>query len=177
MKKMSYNVSRAHNVNTYDYVKNQAAVLRDIIGREEFNRGEYEKKTSFWNKDRFRFSHRGLGFGAARKWGFIEVVRQEPRFMKEESVMVTSSGKRVCSAEEYRKMDETVIATIKSTWGELECKKMLSTKGDQYLNIYRWNDENYRKWLDEGRDMINERIRHEIEELMKRIATLNSEMI
>ena len=175
MKKMSYNASRSHNINTYDYVKNQAPILRDIIGREEFTRDEYEKKTSF--QDEGHFSHHGLCLDAAREWGFVEVVRQEPRFVKEESVMVTSSGRRVCSVEEYSKMDKTVITTIESTWGELKCKKMLSQKGNQYRNIYRWNDENYHKWLDEGRDMINDRTRYEIDKLMERIATLKSEMI
>lgn len=175
MKKMSYDVSRSHNIDTYDYVKRQAPILRDMMGCKEFTRDEYEKKTSFWNKG--RISHRGLCLDSAREWGFVEIVRQEPRFVKEESVMVTSSGRRVCSAEEYNKMDETVIATIESAWGELKCKKMLSQKGNQYRNIYRWNDEIYHKWLDEGRDMINERTRCEIDKLMERIATLKNEMI
>lgn len=175
MKKMSYCVSRSHNINTYDYIKNQAPILRDIVGREEFTRDEYEKKTSVWYEG--SFFHLGLGLDAAREWGFVEVVRQEPRFVKEESVMVTSSGRRVCSAEEYRKMDEAVVAAIETVCGKLMCKKMLSPKGNQYRNIYRWNDENYLKWLDEGRDMINEKTRYEIDKLMERIATLKSEMI
>lgn len=127
--------------------------------------------------DEGHFSHYGLCLDSAREWGFVEVVRQEPRFVKEESVMVTSSGRRVCSAEEYNKMDETVIATIESAWGKLMCKKMLSPKGNQYRNIYRWNDEIYHKWLDEGREMINDRTRYEIDKLMERIAALKSEMI
>lgn len=175
MKKMSYNASRSHNVSTYDYVKLQAPILRDIVGREEFTRDEYEKKTSFW--DEGHFSHHGLCLDSAREWGFVEVVRQEPRFVKEESVMVTSSGRRVCSAEEYRKMDEAVVAAIETVCGKLKCKKMLSPKGNQYRNIYRWNDEIYHKWIDEGRDMINERTCYEIDKLMERIATLKSEMI
>lgn len=175
MKKMSCNASRSHNVSTYDYVKLQAPILRDIVGREEFTRDEYEKKTSFW--DEGHLSHHGLCLASAREWGFVEVVRQEPRFVREESVMVTSNGRRVCSAEEYRKMDEAVVAVIEMACGKLMCKKMLSPKGDQYCNIYRWNDEIYHKWLDEGRDMINEKTRYEIDKLMERIATLKSEMI
>lgn len=175
MKKMSYNASRAHNVTTYDYVKHQALILRDRVGREEFTRDEYEKKTSFWDED--HFSHYGLCLGSAREWGFVEVVRQEPRFVKEESVMVNSSGRRICSAEEYRKMDEAVVAAIETVCGKLKCKKMFYPYANQYRNIYRWNDENYHKWLDEGRDMINERTRYEIDKLMERIATLKSEMI
>lgn len=175
MKKMSYNVSRSHNINTYDYVKNQAPILRDKVGREEFTRNEYEEKTSFlWEG---RIFHRGLGLDAAREWGFVEVVRQEPLFVKEESIMVTSSGRRVCSAEEYSKMDEAVVAAIETVCGKLMCKKMLSPRGNQYRNVYRWNDEIYHKWLDEGRDMINEKTRYEIDKLMERIATLKSEMI
>lgn len=175
MKKMAYHASRSHNINTYDYVKNQAPILRDKVGREEFTRNEYEEKTSFlWEG---RLFHHGLGLDTAREWGFVEVVRQEPLFVKEESVMVTPSGRRVCSAEEYRKMDEAVVAAIETVCGKLMCKKMLSPKGNHYRNIYRWNDENYRKWLDEGRDMINEKTRYEIDELMERIATLKSEMI
>ena len=176
MKMMSYNVSRSHNVNTYDYVKTEAPILREMVGCEEFTREEYERKTSFWEEG-CRLCHRGLGLDAAREWGFVEVVRQEPRFVKEEFVMVTSRGHRVCSAEEYRKMDETVIATIETVWGKLMCKKMLSPSGNQYRNIYRWNDENYHKWLNEGRDMINKRTCCEIKTLMERIETLKREMI
>lgn len=175
MKKMSYNASRPHNINTYGYVKLQAPILRDIVGREEFTRDEYEEKTSFW--DEGHFSHHGLSLDSAREWGFVEVVRQEPRFVKEEYVMVTSSGRRVCSAKEYRKMDEDVVAAIETVCGKLMCKKMLSQKGNQYRNIYRWNDEIYHKWLDEGREMINDRTRYEIDKLMERIAALKSEMI
>lgn len=146
-----------------------------MMGCKEFTRDEYEKKTSFWNED--RISHHGLCLDSAREWGFVEVVRQEPRFVKEESVMVTSSGRRVCSAEEYRKMDEAVVVAIETACGKLMCKKMLSPKGNQYRNIYRWNDEIYHKWLDEGRDMINKRTSYEIDKLMERIATLKSQMI
>ena len=175
MKMMSYNVSRSHNVNTYDYIKIEAPILREMVGGKEFTREEYEKKSSFWNGS--QLCHRGLGLDAAREWGFVEVVRQEPRFVKEESVMVTSRGHRVCSAEEYLKMDEAVVAAIEAVWGKLTCKKMLSPKGNQYRNIYRWNDENYYKWLNEGRDMINGRTRYEIQTLMERIEILKSEMI
>lgn len=175
MKMMSYNVSRSHNVSTYDYIKIEAPILREMVGYEEFTREEYEKKTSFWNGN--QLCHRGLCLDSAREWGFVEVVRQEPRFVKEESVMVTSRGHRVCSAEEYRKMDETIIATIETVWGKLTCKKMVSPAGNQYRNIYHWNDENYHKWLNEGRDMINGRTRCEIQTLMERIETLKSEMI
>ena len=175
MKMMSCNASRPHNVNTYYYVKNQAPILRDIVGREEFTREEYERKSSFWNDG--QLCHRGLCLDSAREWGFVEVVRQEPRFVKEESVMVTSRGHRICSAEEYRKMDETIIATIETVWGKLMCKKMVSPSGNQYRNIYRWNDENYHKWLNEGRNMINEKTHYEIQRLMNRIETLKSEMI
>lgn len=175
MKMMSYNVSRSHNVNTYDYVKTEAPILREMVGYEEFTRDEYEKKSCFWDGN--HYCHRGLGLDAAREWGFVEVVRQEPRFMKEEFVMVTSHGHRVCSAEEYRKMDGAVVAAIETVWGKLLCKRMLSSKGNQYRNIYRWNDENYHKWLNEGRDMINERTCCEIKTLMERIENLKREMI
>lgn len=74
-------------------------------------------------------------------------------------------------------MDEAVVAAIEAVWGKLTCKKMLSPKGNQYRNIYRWNDENYYKWLNEGRDMINGRTRYEIQTLMERIEILKSEMI
>ena len=175
MKMMSYNASRSHNINTYDYVKIEAPILREMVGYEEFTREEYEKKTAFLNGS--QLCHRGLGLDAAREWGFVEVVRQEPRFVKEESVMVTSRGHRVCSAEEYLKMDKTVVAAIEAVWGKLTCKTMLSPSGNQYRNIYRWNDENYHKWLNEGRDMINGRTRYEIQTLMERIEILKSEMI
>lgn len=175
MKMMSYNVSRSHNVNTYDYVKTEAPILREMVGHEEFTREEYERKSSFWNEG--LLCHRGLSLDAARRWGFVEVVRQEPRFVKEEFVMVTSHGHRVCSAEEYRKMDETVIATIETVWGKLQSKKMLSPYSDQYINIYRWNDENYHEWLNKGRLMINGRTRCEIQTLMERIETLKGELI
>lgn len=175
MKMMSYNVSRSHNVSTYNYVKIEAPILREMVGGEEFTREEYEKKTSFWNGD--QLCHRGLCLDAAREWGFVEVVRQEPRFVKEESVMVTSHGQRVCSAEEYRKMDGAVVAAIEVVCGKLLPKKMLSPKGNQYRNIYRWNDENYHEWLNKGRLMINGRTRCEIQTLMERIETLKSEII
>lgn len=175
MKMMSCNASRSHNINTYDYVKIEAPILREMVGYEEFTREEYEKKSCFFNGH--HYCHRGLSLDAAREWGFVEVVRQEPRFVKEESVMVTSRGHRICSAEEYRKMDETIIATIETVWGKLMCKKMLSPSGNQHRNIYRWNDENYHKWLNEGRNMINEKTHYEIQTLMKRIEILKSEMI
>ena len=175
MKMMSYNVSRSHNISTYNYVKIEAPILREMVGCEEFTREEYERKSSFWNGN--QLCHRGLGLDAAREWGFVEVVRQEPRFVKEESVMVTSRGRRVCSAEEYCKMDETIIATIETVWGKLMCKKMLSPSGNQYRNIYRWNDENYNEWLSKGRLMINGRTRCEIQTLKERIETLKNEMV
>lgn len=176
MKMMSYNVSRSHNIYTYDYIKTEAPILREMVGYEEFTREEYGRKSSFWNGN--QLCHRGLGLDAAREWGFVEVVRQEPRFVKEELVMVTPHDhRRVCSAEEYRKMDEAVVATIETVCGKLMCKKMLSPSGNQYRNIYRWNDENYHKWLNEGRDMINGRTRYEIQKLMECIKVLENEMI
>lgn len=176
MKMMSCNASRSHNINTYDYVKIEAPILREMVGCEEFTRDEYEKKSSFWNGS--QLCHHGLSLDAAREWGFVEVVRQEPRFVKEEFVMVTPHDhRRVCSAEEYRKMDEAVVGAIETICGKLMCKKMLSPKGNQYRNIYRWNDENYHKWLNEGRNMINGRTRYEIQTLMERIEILKSEMI
>lgn len=175
MKMMSYNVSRSHNVNTYDYVKTEAPILREMVGLEEFTREEYEKKSCFF--DGFHYCHRGLGLGAAREWGFVEVVRQEPRFVKEELAMVTPLGQRVCSAEEYRKMDGAIVATIETVHGKLLPKKMISPSGNQYRNIYRWNDENYHEWLNKGRLMINGRTRCEIQTLMERIETLKGELI
>ena len=91
--------------------------------------------------------------------------------------MVTPHGQRVCSTEEYRKMDGAVAAAIESVYGKLLPKKMLSPSGNQYRNIYRWNDENYHKWLNEGRDMINDRTRCEIQTLKKRIEKLKNEII
>lgn len=175
MKMMSYNASRSHNINTYDYVKTEAPILREMVGCEEFTREEYEKKSGFF--DGCHYSHRGLGLDAAREWGFVEIVRQEPRFVKEELIMVTSHGQRVCSAEEYRKMDGAVVAAIEVVCGKLLPRKMLSPSGNQYRNIYRWNDENYHEWLNKGRLIINGRTRCEIQTLMERIETLKGELI
>ena len=47
MKMMSYNVSRSHNINTYDYIKIEAPILREMVGCEEFTREEYERKSGF----------------------------------------------------------------------------------------------------------------------------------
>lgn len=175
MRMMSYNASRTHNINTYDYVKTEAPILRNFFGNQEFTFGDYEKVTKYFDGAHYR--HRGLSLSAALDWGFVEVVRQEPRCMKEEDVLITTRGERICSVEEYRKMDKKIADAITTAYGPFVYKKMCSPANDQYRNIYRWNEENYRRWLDKGRDMINDRTRHEIRQLNEEIKRLESEMI
>lgn len=107
-------------------------------------------------------------------WGIVEVVRQEPRtpFVLA-NWMVSDGGKKVCSVADWNRMDKQVREHLSSLYSLHE--RYVPVECLAKVNIYKFNMEYYKRWVDENEVALNQRIKEAQQDIRDRIAKLTDE--
>lgn len=107
-------------------------------------------------------------------WGIVEVVRQEPRvpFILA-NWMVSDGGKKVCSVNDWNRMDKQVRDYLSSLYSLHE--RYVQVECLAKVNIYKFNMEYYKRWITENEMVLKRRIMEAQAKILDRIADLKDQ--